>query len=75
MNQRHPLFLEELEAIAALDLPFKQLRGRSIAVTGAGGLIGRYLLHALDAVSKKHSLNLHLIALSRNPRQTRLLFE
>ena len=75
MNPRHPLFLEEMEAIAALDLPFKQLRGRTIAVTGAGGLIGRYLLHALDYAGKKHRLNLHLIALSRDPRKTKLLFE
>lgn len=75
MNLRHPLFLEEMEAIAGLDLPFAQLRGRTIAITGAGGLIGRYLLHALDFASKKHRLNLHLIALSRNPRQTKQLFE
>jgi len=75
VNHRHPLFLEELETIAALDLPYKQLRGRTVAVTGAGGLIGRYLLYALDAVSRRHSLNLHLLALSRNPQQTRELLE
>lgn len=75
MNTCHPLFLEELESIANLNLPYVQLRGRTVAVTGAGGLIGRYLIHALDAVSKKHRLNLQLVAMSRDPRKTKLLFE
>jgi len=75
VNQSHPLFLEELEAIAAMDLPWGTLRGRTVAVTGAGGLIGRYLIHALNAAGQKHRLNLHIIALSREPERIRSLLQ
>lgn len=71
MNPQHPLFLEEMEAIARLPLPFEQLRGKTIAVTGATGLIGSSFLRALNAASHAHRLNLRLIALCRNPERAK----
>ena len=50
MNIHHPLLAEELNSIAALDLPYDDLAGKTVAVTGATGLVGSYLLRALDAV-------------------------
>ena len=69
MNPRHPLFLEELSAFAAMKLPFDRMRGKTIAVTGATGLIGSSFLRALHAVDRAHSLKLRLLALCRNPEQ------
>ena len=67
MNPNHPLFREELQKIAALDLPYESLRNKTVAVTGATGLVGSYLLRALDAINRAHGLHLRLIALCRRP--------
>ena len=71
MNERHPLLAEELDRIAALNLPYERLDGKTVAVTGAGGLVGNYLMRALDAVRRAHGLNLTLIALCRSPERSR----
>lgn len=71
MNPRHPLHLEELEALAALDLPFGRLRGKTIAVTGATGLIGSSFLRGLQAIGHAHDLQLRLLALCRSPERAR----
>lgn len=71
MIANHPLFREELKRIAALDLPYADLTGKTVAVTGSGGLIGMYLMYALDEVNRAHGLGMQLIALCRNPESTR----
>ena len=71
MNERHPLLIEELTRIASLDLPYEKLDGKTVAITGAGGLVGNYLMRALDAVRRAHDLNLNLIALCRSPERAR----
>ena len=71
MNERHPLLIEELDRIAALDLPYERFNGKAVAVTGAGGLVGNYLMRALDAARRVHGLNLRLIALCRSPERAR----
>lgn len=70
MIAAHPLFRQEMARIAAMPLSFEELRGKTVAVTGAGGLIGFYLMHALDEISRAHDLKLTLIALCRNPEKT-----
>lgn len=69
MNVNSDLFRDELREIAELPLPWDNLAGRCVAVTGAGGLIGRYLMYALDEVSRRRDLNLRLTALCRNPER------
>ena len=71
MNERHPLLEEELSRIAALDLPWEKLDGATVAVTGAGGLVGSYLMRALDAARWARGLKLDLVALCRSPERTR----
>lgn len=69
MNPRHPLFLEELSALAAMELPFERMRDKTIAVTGATGLIGSSFLRGLHAIDCAHGLKLRLLALCRKPEQ------
>ncbi len=71
MNIHHPLLAEELQNIAALNRPWDDLAGKTVAVTGATGLVGSYLLRALDAIDRAHSLKLRLIALCRKPEAAR----
>ena len=70
MNIQSDLFQSELRDIARLPLPYADFANKTVAVTGAGGLIGRYMLYALDAINRAHHLNLRLIALCRNPERT-----
>ena len=71
MNAQHPLLIEELQNIARLPYDWEPLRGKTVAVTGAGGLVGNYLTRALDCASRVHDLRLNLIALCRNPERAR----
>jgi len=64
MNPNH-LFTQELERFAALDLPWEKLRGKTVAVTGATGLIGGALLRFLAAARKE----IRLIGLCRSPEK------
>jgi UDP-glucuronate decarboxylase len=43
----HPVVEEDLRAIAAVDLPWGDLEGRTVVVSGAGGLIAGCLVEAL----------------------------
>jgi dTDP-glucose 4,6-dehydratase len=58
----------DMAAIAACDLPWEQLSGCCIAVTGAGGFLGGYLVRALLALHRlgKVSRPLQVVALVRS---------
>lgn len=71
MNAKHPYIIEEMQRIAALDLPFEKFEGKTIAVTGAGGLVGNYLTRALCAIRDAKGLNMRIAALCRNKARTR----
>lgn len=63
---------KEAQAIAALPLPWEKLAGRSIAVTGATGLIGGSFLRTLAEINEEKGLQLCLIALCRRPERMRI---
>ena len=50
----------------SLDLPWERLRGKSVLVTGANGLIASALVEALCHISKQKDLHTHLYALCRS---------
>lgn len=43
----HPVLRQDFEALCAAQLPWERLRGRTVLVTGATGLIASYLVEAL----------------------------
>lgn len=45
--RRHPVLEEDLGALVARDLPWRELEGQTVLVTGAAGLVGGYLVEAL----------------------------
>lgn len=57
---------DDLQWISAADLPWDKLRGSTVLVTGATGLIGMTTVHALIAADKEHDLGLHVLALVRS---------
>lgn len=46
-----PEYVEDVKRVAALDLPWEQLRGKTILITGGTGLIGSFLIDVLKAAN------------------------
>jgi len=57
---------QDLDLIVASDLPWDDLKGKSILVTGAGGFIGSYLVKTLLHSSRKKDIGLTVYALGRS---------
>lgn len=64
------LYLQDVRAVGALELPWEQLRGRSILISGATGMIGSFLIDVL--MEKK--LDLMIYALGRNEEKAKARF-
>lgn len=64
------LYLEDIDYLCGLDLPWEKLRNSSIMISGATGLIGSMLI---DTVMKKNSegLNCGVYALGRSEKRMR----
>lgn len=60
------LYREDLERVANLDVPWENLRDKTFLVSGAGGLIGSFLIDLLMYCNRKRALNSHILALGRN---------
>lgn len=64
------LYLQDIRALGALELPWEQLRGRSILISGATGMIGSYLI---DVLMEK-GLDVTVYALGRNEEKAKARF-
>lgn len=62
----HKLYIEDLEYIASLELPWDKLKGKSIMISGATGMIGSFLIDALMYCNRKKQTDCHIFALGRN---------
>ena len=67
---------EDVAAIASRDLPWEKLSGCRIAVTGAGGFLGGYLVRTLLALHKlgKVEQPVEVIAMVRDAARAREIF-
>ena len=65
-----PEYLEDVAAVAALDLPWGKLRDKTLLITGGTGLIGSFLIDVLHAAE----LNCHVILLGRSEDKARRRF-
>ena len=61
----NPLYIDDIQKTAALDLPWEKLQGRSLIVSGASGMIGSFLI---DVIMKKNEegLGCKVYAMGRN---------
>lgn len=74
--QNHPIIEEDLRAITARDLPWEQLSGCRIVITGAGGFLGGYLVRTLLALDRlgRVAAPLQVVALVRDVERARTRF-
>lgn len=66
----HPLYLEDVAAVAALPLPWEKLEGKTLVLSGATGLIGSCLIDVLLS----HSCSCKIVALGRSEARARERF-
>ncbi len=59
------LYTEDQQYVSQLDLPWEKLKGKSILISGATGLIGSFLVDVLMEKNKQ-GLDCRIYALSRN---------
>jgi len=63
---RHPIIEEDLRKITASGLPWQQLFGTTVLISGANGLVPSYLLETLLYLNETAQAGIHAIALVRN---------
>lgn len=62
----HPLFKEDIKYVTGLGFPWDRLKDKNILVTGAGGLIGSFLIDVLMEKNEKENLCCKIYAMGRN---------
>ncbi|MBP3818876.1 MAG: NAD(P)-dependent oxidoreductase [Butyrivibrio sp.] len=71
----NPVFSEDMEYIAGVNfVPWEKLRGKTLFITGATGLIGFNLISALIYMNLYRNLPLKILALVRNESKARERF-
>lgn len=73
------LFLQDVDAVCGLDLPWEKLRGKTILISGATGMIGSMLIHVLMRKNgwprcSEGGLFCRIIALGRSREKARQRF-
>ena len=72
---KNPVFREDMEYIAGADfIPWDKLRGKTLFITGATGLIGFNLISALAYMNLYKGLPLKILALVRDEAKARERF-
>lgn len=67
------LYLEDLDRIANMDLPWEKLEGKSLLLTGATGMIGSFMTDLLMLRNKKYDTGLQLFGVTRSEDRARQL--
>lgn len=70
----NPLFQDDINHVATLNLPWKQLQNKSILISGATGLIGSFLVDVLMKCNKVYGMNCKVYALGRNEDKAKTRF-
>ena len=60
---------EDLEAIIGENIPWEKLKGRTVLITGASGMIGIYMLQVLTLLNERYDYNIRVIAMLRNAKK------
>lgn len=71
---KSPLYRDDLEYLAGLNLPWNKLENRCILITGASGLIGRLLVDVLMYRNENFGMNCTVFAIGRNTDKAKKMF-
>lgn len=73
-DYNNPVVQKDLEDICHVSIPWFNLAGKRILVTGANGMIATYLVYMIMHLVQKYKMNIKVIALSRNKQKAENLF-
>lgn len=63
----NPIIQEDIENILKEDITWRKLYGKTVFITGAGGMIGSWMIYVLVMLNDCHDANIQIIGLMRNP--------
>ncbi len=66
--------LDDVQLVAQLDLPWEKLKGKTLLISGASGLLGTFLIDVLMAKNAVSDLKCKVIAVCRNGEKARARF-
>ena len=68
------MILEDMLSITGRDLPWSQLRGKTVLITGASGFLPAYMVETLLFLNSTRQLNCRVIGLVRNLGKAQIRF-
>ncbi len=68
------LYLDDIQYVAGLDLPWEKLKNNSLMLSGATGLIGSFLIDVILEKNTTANLNCTVYALGRNEQKAKARF-
>lgn len=68
ISEINPIIREDLEKIISTNLPWEDLRHKTVLITGGGGFLAAYLIKSLLEVGRKNKLGIKVICVARNKR-------
>lgn len=74
LESQDKVLQNDLEEIAASQLPVEELDGQTVLITGATGLIGSQIVKALACCNRKKSLNIRVLAYVRSREKAEKVF-
>ena len=72
MFNEHPLYLEDVKQVADTPIDWEKLRGKTVVVTGATGMIGSFFIDVL--MEKDPELSVSVTALGRSEEKAKKRF-
>ena len=75
MTEKEQRFQRDMDRVAEdPSIDWEKLRGKTVLITGATGLIGKFLVRALVYKSRKDSLGIKILALTRSREKAEKMF-
>ena len=68
------VIIEDLRRICQADLPWQQLEGKTVLVTGATGMLASYVTWLLLRLHEEAGIDVSVVALCRNPQKAEHYF-
>ncbi|MCU6762677.1 dTDP-glucose 4%2C6-dehydratase [uncultured Roseburia sp.] len=67
-------YIEDIRSVAAASLPWERLSNSSFLITGAGGMIGSFLIDVLMYRNQKYGMNCKILAFGRSVHKAEVRF-
>lgn len=70
-NALHSIIVEDIKTIVDAPLPWEDLRGASVLISGASGMVASYLVYTLLQLNDERDLGINVVAIVRNPEKAK----